>query len=49
MLEIAKEIVITMLENDYIEKYSDTDKNIENVNKALDDISQKLFELQETK
>ena len=42
ILEIAKEIVIAMLENGYLNKYTSDEKNIEIVKKAYDEIYKQL-------
>lgn len=41
-MEIAKEIVIAMLENGYLNKYTSDEKNIEIVKKAYDEIYKQL-------
>lgn len=41
-MEIAKEIVIAMLENGYLNKYTSDEKNIEIFEKAYDEIYKQL-------
>lgn len=45
MIESAKEIVIAMLEHDYISKSSTNEENIENINNALEAIAKQLYNL----
>lgn len=48
MVQTAKEIVIAMLENGYIEKFANTDENIKNINKAIDEITKQLVKSHDT-
>lgn len=42
MPELTKEIIVAMLDNGYIIKYDDTEKNIAEVKKAIQNINQEL-------
>lgn len=41
-MEMAKEIVIAMIEHDFLPNYQDTDKTIEAVNTAIDKIYKQI-------
>ncbi len=49
MLEMSKEIVIAMLQNGYFPKTAYPDKNVTSVNKALKEIFDQLYALQNSK
>ena len=44
MIEKATEIVIAMLNNDYIKKYADDKEQLEAIKKAIDEITMQLRE-----